>query len=439
MSSAANGSGVDRTAIGHAQRSAATVFAIRIAGAALAYGTQVLLARLMGKEAYGVFAIAWVWILILGHVAVFGLAQCVCRFVPAYRIGRELALARGFLASGTVATLVSATLIALVGALLLWLVQGLLNPAYLLPLAVALLVLPVFALQDYLEGVARSFNWVTLAIGPPFIIRPAAIALAMGGAVWLGVPAETWVAVACTFIATAVATTIQAMRLVPRVQAELGRGARAYRPREWASATLPIAFGDLVLMALGFVDVLLLGLFVSAGEVGVYFAATRIVQFVIFAQYAATAATAQRFSEIRAAGQQAVLRALVRRRAVLTSCATFAFGGSLLLAAPLLLALFGPGFEASFEVLAVLIVGAVVQSVFGPAEDLLNMLGFARTCAVVSLGAFVLAVILCLVLIPLFGALGAASAMAASLSMRALTLSIAASRHLGFSSHLFAS
>ncbi len=438
MSSGLIATGAEGTAVGHAQRSAATVFAIRVLGAGLAYGSQVLLARLMGKDAYGVFATTWVWILILGHVALFGLAQSVCRFVPAYRVRGELPLARGFIVTGATATLASATLMALTGALLLWLGQGTINPIYVLPFAIALLVLPVFALQDYLEGVARSFNWMTLAIAPPFIIRPALIAITMAAVVWLGVRAEAWVAVACTLFATAVATTVQAARLVPRVRRALQRGPRHHRRREWALATMPMAFGDLTLMALGFVDVLLLGLFVSAGEVGIYFAATRIVQFVVFAQYAATAATAQRFSEIWAAGQHATLRTLVRRTARLTNVATAAFGGALLLGAPLLLALFGPDFHASFDVLAILVVGAVLQSVFGPAEDLLNMLGYARTCAAVSLAAVAVATILCLVLIPLFGTIGAASAMTVALSLRALALSLAARRHLGFGTHVLA-
>src|SRR3954453_11185322 len=40
-----------------------------------------------------------------------------------------------------------------------------------------------------------------------------------------------------------------------------------------------------------------------------------------------------------------------------------------------LLALFGPGLSASVGLLAILIGGVVLQSAFGPAEDLLNMLG----------------------------------------------------------------
>src|SRR3954471_16645254 len=119
--------------LAHAQRSAAAVFAIRVAGAACAYGTQVLLARLMGKEGYGVFATTWVWILVLGHIAVFGLAQSVCSFVPAYRARNEIELARGFLAWGAAGTLGVATAMAALGALALWFAQGSINEAYRCP------------------------------------------------------------------------------------------------------------------------------------------------------------------------------------------------------------------------------------------------------------------------------------------------------------------
>jgi O-antigen/teichoic acid export membrane protein len=424
--------------LAHAQRSAAAVFAIRVAGAACAYGTQVLLARLMGKEGYGVFATTWVWILVLGHIAVFGLAQSVCSFVPAYRARNEIELARGFLAWGAAGTLGVATAMAALGALALWFAQGSINEAYVAPFWVALAVLPVFALQDYVEGVARSFNWVALAIAPPFIIRQGLIALSMAAAVVLGAPAEPWLAVACTLFATFVATAIQTTILVSGLRQELPRGARDYRHREWGLSSLAMAVVDVTVLGFGFVDVMLLGMFVPAGDVGVYFAATRLVQFVVFAQYAASAATAQRFSELRAQEDHATLRALVRRTALLTSLATAGFGGLLLLAAPWLLALFGPGFAASFDVLVILVVGAAIQSAFGPAEDLLNMLGAARLCGMISLATLVLAVLLGLVLIPRFGTVGAASAMAFAATARALALSVTARLRLGLHTHVLA-
>jgi len=171
---------------------------------------------------------------------------------------------------------------------------------------------------------------------------------------------------------------VQGLALLRRLDPALLSGNRRYRPREWAAATLPMGFADLTLILFNSIDVIVLGLFVSADAVGVYFAATRILQLVLFAQYAATAATAPRFAEASARGDDAALRALVRGTVRLTAGASLALGAGLLLVAPWLLDLFGAGFGAGFGALAILVCGAAVQSSFGPAEDLLNMLGAER-------------------------------------------------------------
>jgi O-antigen/teichoic acid export membrane protein len=109
-----------------------------------------------------------------------------------------------------------------------------------------------------------------------------------------------------------------------------------------------------------------------------------------------------------------------------------------LAASPLLLASFGPGFGQNGPVLTVLIGGAVLQSAFGPAEDVLNMLGGERACAAISLAFVVLAVGLNLALIPPFGAVGAAFAMAISGVGRGCALSVAAQARLGLATHVLA-
>ena len=269
-------------------------------------------------------------------------------------------------------------------------------------------------MQDYVEGVARSFSWTGLAIAPLYILRQGLIVAAMAGAVLLfAVPAEPWVAVGvyARRDGSPLALSGNGSRQAAPARAAPG-GRRAYRWRAWVSASLPIAFVDLTASGFNFVDVLLLGFFVPPEAVAVYFAATRILQFVVFVQYAATAATAPRFAEAWAHEDHAALRALVVRTARLTSLSTLVVGAAVLAAAPLLLALFGPGFSASVGVLAILIGGVVLQSAFGPAEDLLNMLGGERLCALVSLGFLALAVGLNLALIPAFGVIGAAVAMA---------------------------
>lgn len=440
MTAAVGLSSAGRETVARARASAVSVLAIRVAGAGLAYGAQVVLARLMGKADYGVYAAVWVWIVILGHASLWGTGQSVCRFVPAYRARGELDLARGFVAGGAAFALASGLLTAALGGFALWLAGDRLAPAYLWTFAVALAVTPLFALQDYAEGAARSFNWTGLAIAPLYILRPSLIVAALAGSVLLlGAPAEPWFAMACTLAATAAALAAQGTLLVRRLQGALPGGPRAYRWRVWASASLPIALVELTACGFSFVDVVLLGLFMPPEAVAVYFAATRLLQFVAFVQYAGAAATAQRFAESWAHGDHGTVRALAVRTARLSSLATLMVGAAVLVAAPLLLALFGPGFGASVGALAVLIGGVALQSAFGPAEDLLNMLGAERLCALVSASCLALAVGLNLALIPTHGIMGAALAMAISNAVRGCALSMAARLRLGLATHALAS
>ncbi|KQP30616.1 polysaccharide biosynthesis protein [Methylobacterium sp. Leaf104] len=402
------------------------VFAIRIGAAGFAYVGQVLMARLMGGTEYGIFAAIWVWIAILGHSATLGLSQGACRFMPADQARGDLAAVRAYLVGGGIVTLASAIVIALGGLALIWVEGSLLEGPFAAPLLVAALVLPLFALQDYCEGVARGQNWAVLAIAPPYLLRQGLIMIAMLAAVGFGAPAEARIAVLCTLVATGVAVAVQATLLLRSLRAVLPAGPRRYAWRRWFRACLPIAASDLASAASSFIDVVVLSLLVSPATVGLYFAATRIQQFVVFVHFAATAATAQRFAAAHAAGDRVRLADLVTLQARLTLVATALIGIAVMAAAPLLLGLFGPEFRDSLPILAVLVAGSIAASAFGPGEDLLNMLGGERLAAGIALGMLVLAGGLCFALVPALGVIGAALAMAMATVVRAVAMAWAA-------------
>ncbi|WP_292499841.1 lipopolysaccharide biosynthesis protein [Methylobacterium sp.] len=411
---------------GGAAGAAIDVFAIRIAAAGFAYVAQVLMARLMGGTEYGIFAAIWVWIAILGHSATLGLSQGACRFLPADQARGDLASVRAYLVGGLAVTLACAVAVAAGGLALVWVEGSLLAGPYAAPLLVAALVLPLFALQDYCEGIARSQNWAVLAIAPPYLLRQGLIMAAMLLAVGLGAPAEARIAVLCTLVATGIAVGVQVGSLMLRLRRSLPAGPRRYAWRRWFRACLPIAAGDLASAGFNVVDVVVLSLLAPPATVGLYFAATRIQQFVVFVHFAATAATAQRFTAAHAAGDRAGLATLVRMQARLALAATILVGAAVLAAAPLLLGLFGPEFRASLPILAVLVAGSVAAGLFGPGEDLLNMLGGERLAALVTVGMLALAGGLCLVLVPILGVSGAALAMALATTLRAGAMALAA-------------
>src|SRR5258705_4394216 len=79
------------------KRLAGTIFIIRVLSAAMAYLSQILLARWMGGSDYGVYVYVWTWVLLLGSMMDFGISASAQKLIPEYRARGEHALLRGFL------------------------------------------------------------------------------------------------------------------------------------------------------------------------------------------------------------------------------------------------------------------------------------------------------------------------------------------------------
>jgi O-antigen/teichoic acid export membrane protein len=101
------------------KRRALTALIIRVVGAALAYGTQILLAQWMGLTEYGIFVAVWVWLLVLCGIAPLGLSVSAIGLLATYHEQGDLARWRGFLMTGVIYTLLSGAAISAAGCCLL--------------------------------------------------------------------------------------------------------------------------------------------------------------------------------------------------------------------------------------------------------------------------------------------------------------------------------
>ena len=96
-----------------------------------------------------------------------------------------------------------------------------------------------------------------------------------------------------------------------------------------------------------------------------------------------------------------------------------------------MLMLFGPGFDAGYPLLFLLVFGVVARAAVGPCESLLTMSGNQNICAFVYAMTLALNIALSVVLIPHFGLWGAAIATASSMIFEASALSFTVWRKLG--------
>jgi O-antigen/teichoic acid export membrane protein len=186
------------------------------------------------------------------------------------------------------------------------------------------------------------------------------------------------------------------------------------------------AMADVVMT---FSDVLILGMFVTASDVGIYTAAARTALLTRFLLLANSAVAAPRFAALYAARDQDGMARLGVRSTLLTTLSSVPILLLFILFPQPILAVFGSQFEAGARVLVILSLGQFVNAATGPVGYLLNMSAFHRIEGRIAVVGALMTVGLCFALIPSWGIVGAAAANAiATASCNLLRVYFAKSR-----------
>jgi len=413
-------SGADDRSV--SQRIAFLTFAVRVVSAAIAYLSQILLARWMGDFEYGIFVVVWVVAVILGNLTCLGFGTVVVRLIPEYTVKGENALLAGSIIGSGFYGFATSTFFAVVGVLGLWLFSDILTSYYLIPLYLGAITLPMLALGEVNEGVARGFSWADLSLWPTYIVRPGLIIVIMWLAIELGFAADAVTAMGASIIGTYVTTIGQLAIIHWRVRKVVPLGERRYKPLLWASIALPIFIVEGFFNLLTNVDILVVGWMMTPDKVAIYFATVKTLALVHFVYFAVRAGGAQRFSAYYAAGDHARLAAFTRDTLHWTFWPSLGMVAVMLLLGKPLLLLFGASFAEGYPLLFVLSIGLIFRAAIGPAETLLIMAGQQGICAWVYTATFILNVSLNISLIPGYGLMGAATATTIALVLEALVL-----------------
>lgn len=164
-------------------------------------------------------------------------------------------------------------------------------------------------------------------------------------------------------------------------------------------------------------DILVMGKFRSAAEVGFYAIASRLATGVSMPTDSLGASLAPSFSSLTGREDKEGLRRLFHTSTRWIFLLSSFAGLALVLAGFPILGIFGPEFQKGYAALCVLVLGQVITSLFGANGTLITMTGHPRVnlanSVVMGLGNLGLT----LLLVPRYGALGAAGASALSWSV----------------------
>ena len=430
---------------GKSARAALIVFLIRTVSAVIAFGLQIFLARWLGGTQYGVFVLVWATAAVIAGLSCFGLQTAVIRFITEYRSKKDKANLRGILLAAPLISVASSIVFALLGLLILHWYGDAITQNYGTPFYVVLFCLPLLALGDIQDGIARSFDMPLTALGPSFIMRPIGILLAMLIAYLVGFPPTAVTAIQAAIIAAFVATITQSFMLWRRALniVELELPARKstekykFQYRYWITVALPVFMAGGFYNLLTNIDVMFVGYFLTPQKVGIYFAAIKTLALVHFVHFAIRAATAHHFSRYFSDNDFVGLSNYARRVTQWTFWPTLALALIMVLAGKYLLALFGSEFSQGQSLLIILAVGIIIRSAIGPAESLLSMTGHQNVSVLVLAITLICNIILNITLIPEFGVTGAAIATTASMIIETFALYVVTKRYLGIQMSVF--
>ncbi|MFN3868923.1 MAG: lipopolysaccharide biosynthesis protein, partial [Hyphomicrobiaceae bacterium] len=311
-----------------AQRDAVTAFLVRVASAGLLYLSQIILARWMGGHEYGIYVFVWTWVLVLGGLSHLGLNLAAIRLVPEYRAKGQNDLLRGLLRGGRISTVAISTAIATGGMAALIPLQPYIDHHYVLPLYLGLVCLPLFTLTDVQDGIGRGFGWMSVALAPPYILRPLLLLVAMSLAYAAGLDMTATTAAGAAIAATWLTAIVQTIIVNRRIEKSVAAGERTYTFSAWFKFSFPLLVIGMADIVTQNADVLVVSRYMSPADVGIYFAAAKTMSLIMFVHFAVGSAVAHRFSALNASGDRAGLEAVVRDAVSWTVWPSLAGAGS---------------------------------------------------------------------------------------------------------------
>ena len=186
--------------------------------------------------------------------------------------------------------------------------------------------------------------------------------------------------------------------------------ANEYPMKELVGHSLPMLMTNSMLMIAGWINTILLGIWSTESDVGIYSVVLKIATFGTFMLMSINSIATPRFAQLYAKGDMEQFRKYTAQTAkiiFLTSLPVFA---GILLLNDWLLSLFGEEFKVGAMALVITMIGQSFNVFAGSVGVILNMTGHQKSFRNIITGSTIVNVIICFILIPKYGLLGSAIA-----------------------------
>jgi O-antigen/teichoic acid export membrane protein len=393
---------------------------MRLLGAGLAFGFNVLLARMLGAEGSGVYILA---LTVSTFAAVFGklgMDLSLLRFVAANAAIDDWAAVKGVYHKSMQLALSASTITAFLLFLITpWLAEYVFNkPELIEPMRwMALAVVPTvfFMLQaQVLKGLKKTGQSSLIEIVG--VSALSMLGLALIGPKW-GVTGAVWVYVISTIIIGLLGFVL-CWLATPQTRGLVGRFDR----KELLESSIPLLWVTSTYLLMTWAATLLLGIWGTKADVGIFNVASRTANLTQFILIGINSIVEPKFAGLYRRGEMAALNSMARKSAKLTTVLALPLVVIFAGFPNLIMGIFGPQFKEGSLILVILTAGQFVNVATGSVAQLLVMSGNEKIVRNTIGAAAFGNVLLNIILIPLYGSMGAAIATSLTIAILNLTL-----------------
>jgi O-antigen/teichoic acid export membrane protein len=419
------------TALAVVFRGAAGSLFLNLANAALTVAVSIVLARGMGIAGYGIFAFVTSTTLLLLVPAILGADRLVTREVAVHASRSSLELMRGLVRHINQLVIVVSVGLGAITAAVVLLAHGMVVDDFVLSFWIGAFTLPRLAVARVSQATLMGLGRVVSAQVPELLARPTALLVLVVVAVSFGALSPP-AALAFQLATAGLGLVLSVLLLRSAFPPGYASVAPAYRRGEWTISTLELALLSGAAVINAQTGTFLLGVLRGPEDAGLYAVAARGAMLISFGLTAVNTALAPTAARLWANGEvdrlQQVVTASARAVVLFSLPVALIF---ILFAGTVLEVAFGAEFRPASQALAVLSAGQLVNGAMGSVGTLLIMTGNQRLAAAGIGAGACLNIVLCVVLIPILGVLGAALAATASITVWNILLATAAYRRLG--------
>jgi len=375
--------------------------------------SQIVVARLLGAKAFGIYALSLAIFNIVQTLSRMGLSQGVLRYVSIYNGIGDKAKVKGTIIE---ATLTSLLLGVTLGAATFFcaniLAKILGKPILIDTVRIVSFGIPFMASMMVALEATRGFRKMEYFVYVKNIIHPMVNLTAIILLYWLGL---RLLGALAAWVLSAIVGFIFALYFIKRELPEFFRIKACFNLIELLKFSTPLAFVGILQMLFMRTDIFMLGYFRSSTEVGIYNAATQIVIILIMLLMAFNAIFAPIAAHLHNSGKIHELNDLFKVTSKWIFISTAPIFIVIIIFAKDILNIFGTKFIEGVPALIMLATFNFISISIGPVTQVLIMSGKQRVELYNSIFGFILNVVLNFLFIPNWGIKGAALATGVSI------------------------